>query len=123
MNKSYKILLLLGSLLLAFLFMTRGEFLGEDSYKTIAPTPQKEAVPETFKYKGEEGKDALSILKAKTSVELDRSGMVVSINGRAANSSNREYWTFYVNGEMASVGAGDYKTKSGDEVLWKIEKY
>ncbi len=27
-------------------------------------------------------------------------------------------WMFYVNGEMAQVGASDYKLKDGDKILW-----
>lgn len=78
---------------------------------------------ETVSYQGVEGKDALMLLKQKALIEQDGSGLVVGINGRKAESSKREYWAFYVNGELAPVGPADYKTKEGDKVEWKIEKY
>ncbi len=33
------------------------------------------------------------------------------------------YWTYYVNGEYASVGASNYKIKENDEIEFKIEKF
>jgi len=77
----------------------------------------------SFEYKGEEGKDALSLLREKTSVELDNKGMVVLVNGRKAEAEKREFWGFYVNGKMAEVGASDFKTKDTDVINWKIENY
>lgn len=78
---------------------------------------------ESFEYNGEEGKDALSLLKEKTLVELNDKGMVVLVNGRKADSEAREFWGFYVNGKMAEVGAADFKTKDTDVINWKIERY
>ena len=74
-------------------------------------------------YKGEAGKDALTILKQKFSVSQDNSGMVNSIGGKIADVATHEYWAFYVNGKAASVGPADYKTTNSDLVEWKIEKY
>lgn len=77
----------------------------------------------TFSYPGVAGKDALTLLKEKTTVEQDSSGLVSSINMRKADSTQHEYWAFYVNGKMASVGPASYVTKSSDKIEWKIEKY
>lgn len=87
------------------------------------PTVNEEAQPSTFAYKGEDGRDALSLMKEKTSVEQDDSGMVISINGRKADSTKTEYWAMYVNEKMSQVGPADYITKSDDAILWKIEHY
>jgi hypothetical protein len=78
---------------------------------------------EVFEYKGEEGKDALTLLKEKTEIELDKVGMVVSIDGKKADLEKREFWGFYVNGEMAQVGAADYRSKDTDIIDWRIENY
>jgi hypothetical protein len=78
---------------------------------------------DSFTYRGEEGKDAFSLLQNKTSVEVDTSGLVVSINGRKADQKKREFWSFYVNDVMASVGPKDYIAKSSDEIEWRIETY
>lgn len=79
---------------------------------------------QTVTYSGEEGKDALSILKEHTEVATDSSDFgefVTSINGVAADPDT-EFWAFYVNGELASEGAGTYQTKSTDTIEWRIDK-
>ena len=76
-----------------------------------------------FEYRGRAGVDALTLLKEKTKMEEDEAGMVVSIDGVAANPEKREFWGFYVNGEMAQVGAADYQTKDSDVIDWRIENY
>ena len=75
----------------------------------------------TISYKGENGVDALKLLKKKTTVEQDKSGLVVSIGGN--KPTGRNYWAFYVNGKYAQVGPAQYVTKNSDVILWKIEKY
>ena len=90
---------------------------------TLHPTVTVAPRVSEFSYKGEAGKDALTILKAKTKVEQAASGLVIAINGRKADDKEHEYWAFYVNGKMASVGPADYQTKNTDMILWKIEKY
>lgn len=77
----------------------------------------------TFSYGGQNGKDALVLLKEKTKVEQDNSGLVVSIKSRKADVAKKEYWAFYVNGRLSSVGPAEYQTKDGDKILWKIEKF
>ncbi len=73
----------------------------------------------------EEGKNALEATKNVTGgqVTLDKSGLVGSINGVKADTSKKEYWAFYVNGEYAQVGPADYKVKQGDKIEWKIETF
>lgn len=90
---------------------------------TQNPTVTEETQPSTFVYKGEDGRDALSLMKEKTSIEQDASGMVVSINGRKTDKANKEYWAMYVNDQMSQVGPSAYITKSEDTILWKIEHY
>lgn len=87
--------------------------------KTVA----EKATEEIVTYKGESNKNALVLLKEKASIELDKSGMVIVINSRKADTAKREYWSFYVNGKPAPVGAADYVTKDSDIIEWKIEKY
>ena len=76
-----------------------------------------------FAYKGNTGKDALSLLKEKADVKQDSSGLVISINGRATKSAKKEYWAFFVNGKMAEVGPADYKTNSQDLIEWRVKTY
>lgn len=76
-----------------------------------------------IEYKGQDGKTALELLKQKTEVITKQSSYgeyVDSINGLSGGSQGK-YWSFYVNGAMASVGAGDYTTKSSDVIEWKFQ--
>lgn len=78
---------------------------------------------EYLSYRGQNGEDALTLLKKQASIEKNTSSLVVGINGRKADDTKREYWAFYVNGKMAQVGPAEYQTKTGDKIEWKIEKY
>jgi len=72
------------------------------------------------------GKTALDLTKEKADIKTKGEGTsayVTEINGVMAQDAKKEYWAFYVNGKMATVGAGSYKLKSGDKIEWRIEKY
>jgi hypothetical protein len=75
-------------------------------------------------YEGVEGQNALQLLKSYTTTETEEfTGIgeyVTRINGLLADSTEN-YWSFYVNGETAQVGAGDYVTKDGDQIEWRLE--
>ena len=73
-------------------------------------------------YKGETGKGALTLLKTHAQVQVKHysfGDLVVSINGSAGNGP--KYWTFYINGKEAQVGAGAYITKNNDTLSWKLQ--
>ncbi|MDE2026400.1 MAG: DUF4430 domain-containing protein, partial [Patescibacteria group bacterium] len=72
---------------------------------------------------GEQGIDALTLLKKHAQIDMSSSGLITSINGRKADDSQREYWAFYVNSKMSTVGPAQYQTKSTDVILWRIVKY
>ncbi len=77
----------------------------------------------TVSYDGQDGKTALELLKALATTETESSAygdFVTSINGLKAES-NKEYWSFYVNGAYASEGAGTYKTSDTEKIQWKLE--
>lgn len=73
--------------------------------------------------KGENGKDALSLLKENADIKVAKSGLITSINGREARESNHEFWAFYINSKMSQVGPAQYKTKDTDTIEWKIKQY
>lgn len=91
--------------------------------KTSAPLISPAVQINTFSYKGKAGVDALTLLKDKATIGLDKSGMVEGINGRQSDSSKHEYWAFYINGKLANVGPADYLTKDNDDIEWRIEEY
>lgn len=77
----------------------------------------------TVSYDGVEGKNALELLKSKATVTTKQSSYgeyVDTVNG-VQGGTDGKYWTFYINGKMAQVGAADYKTKDGDKIEWKFE--
>ncbi len=95
--------------------------------KTQTPVKEKpvavEPVENAIKYNGQEGKNALELLKAKYTVETKSYGsageFVESING--VKPDTKHFWKFFVNGKSASVGAGSYVTKDSDVLEWKLD--
>jgi len=75
-----------------------------------------------IKYNGQNGVDALTLLKKHATVQVKHysfGDLVTAINGSQGNGP--KYWTFYLNGKEASVGAGSYVTKSSDKIEWKLQ--
>lgn len=97
--------------------------LQENPVSIVTISPSQNVLSDQFEYQGQDGVDALTLLKQKTTVEQNSSGLVVSINARQADDSRREFWSFYINGESAQVGPASYITKDNDVINWKIEKY
>ncbi|MCL2451963.1 DUF4430 domain-containing protein [Candidatus Saccharibacteria bacterium] len=75
-------------------------------------------------YEGKDGKTALALLKKKHAVETKEfTGMgefVTAIDGVKAEDG-KNFWAFYVDGEMATEGASTYETKSGEKIEWRLE--
>lgn len=82
---------------------------------------------ETYEASINEGDSALDVLRNAASEngfelafqKFEGMGEFVSgIDGQVGGDDN--FWGFYVNGEMAEVGAGVYEVKSGDliEFIW-----
>jgi hypothetical protein len=92
------------------------------------PNSQQSVVAEkksgVIQYQGVEGKNALELLKASYQIQSkEYSGLgefVESINGITPDKD--QFWSFYVNGKQAAVGASAYITKNGDVIEWKLEK-
>ncbi|MBI2621436.1 MAG: DUF4430 domain-containing protein [Candidatus Levybacteria bacterium] len=124
MTKRAKIYLLAAVVFILIFNVFFGLFLMQRNTKPESEIKPTVAIQNNiFSYKGEDGKDALTILKEKIRVEESSSGLVISINNRKAEEDNKEFWAFYVNGKMAEVGPSDYQTKDGDLIEWKIQKY
>jgi Domain of unknown function (DUF4430) len=73
-------------------------------------------------YPGQTGIDALTLLKKHATVQTKHysfGDIVTAING--ATGSGPKYWTFYINGKEAQVGAGAYTTKQGDTLKWVLQ--
>ncbi len=124
MAKRIKLFILIATVFALVINVLFGLFLMQrQQTRVVEKKPSVAVYNNYFSYKGEDGKDALTILKKKTSIEQSASGLVVSINNRKADNKEKEYWSFFVNGKMAEVGPADYQTKKGDLIEWKIQKY
>lgn len=77
-----------------------------------------------IEYEGKSGQTAYDLLKVGNEVQADTSSlgvMVKSING--LTQTDKEFWTYTVNGVMAEVGADKYVTKDGDKVRWELKGF
>lgn len=86
-----------------------------------APQTTAQAPVTEVTYQGIDGQNALQILEATHKVDVKHysfGDMVTGIDGTTPDSAHT--WSFYVNGQLAQVGAGDYVTKSTDTIDWKV---
>lgn len=86
---------------------------------SLAPTADAERVS----YAGEEGVDALSLLKKSHLVTVKQysfGSLVAGIDG--IESTQEKGWIFYVNGAAADQLPQEYITKQGDQLEWRYEK-
>jgi len=93
--------------------------------QTAQQEEQMQAETNVFSYEGVEGVDALTLLKQSYAVETQDFGsglgeFVKEING--VEPTDNQFWSLYVNGQQAQVGAASYITKAGDKVEWRLEE-
>jgi hypothetical protein len=78
----------------------------------------------SIQYQGINGKTALEILKSTHQVQTQEykglGEFVQGIDGTVP--AKDEFWSFYVSGKQAQVGASAYITKNGELIEWKLEK-
>jgi len=88
---------------------------------------ESQAAPVTVKtisYDGQDGKTALAILQETHKVNIQESSMgpfVMAIDDTENQADT--FWMFYVDGMLAPVGADQYKTKNGEKIEWRFEKF
>jgi hypothetical protein len=87
------------------------------------PAATEESSGPRVSFTAEAGKTVLEQLQAQADVVVQQSEygpFVESINGVKSGDDNK-YWVYYVDGEAATVGAGEYTTEGGETVEWKFE--
>jgi hypothetical protein len=100
-------------------------FSGGCPRRTAVPAPNADAPSREERlilaYAGEEGRTALELLKSRARVRTSTSDLgelVEEINGvRSGEGYNLIY---FVNGAMAKTGAGNYVTRTGERIEWKL---
>lgn len=103
--------------ILVFIF---GLYLAVPAFNPVDATSTTQS--SQISYQGQEGVTALELLKNTHQVETasyDFGEMVNSIDG--VKPGENQFWSFYINGEMATEGADTYVTKSSDTLSWKLD--
>lgn len=75
-----------------------------------------------FKLSKDTNYTLLELMERKFVIE-QQNGFITSIQGRAASTEARTAWMYDINGEMAMVGAADYRIKDGDVYHWDLRKW
>jgi hypothetical protein len=75
-----------------------------------------------FKLSKDTNYTLLELMERKFVVEQEN-GFITSIQGRAASTKERTAWMYEINGQMAMVGAADYRIKDGDVYHWDLRKW
>lgn len=127
-HSSKKILISIAALVVAIVGTTTLVMATKEPARVATGRPpaavQPATVPTTYvTYKGADNKTALELLKSQATVTTRQSSFgeyVESIEG-VKGGDNGKFWTFYVNGQQAQVGAGAYETRDEDTIEWKFE--
>lgn len=64
----------------------------------------------------------MDVLKENFDVE-DEDGFITSIDGVSPKKDEEKAWMFFVNDEIASVGAEDYELEPSDEVTFDLQAW
>ena len=92
--------------------------------KQEEPTSTGALVPtNVIEYKGQDGQNALDLLKAKHKVEAKHysfGDLVIGIDGITPDANH--FWAMYINDQFSQVGASAYVTKSTDTIKWQIDE-
>lgn len=68
----------------------------------------------------EEGDILLDVLKDTFYVEEDN-GFITSIERVSEDGDEGKYWMYFVDGEAATVGAGEYELNGGEEIVFDLQ--
>lgn len=64
----------------------------------------------------------LDVMKANFDVE-EENGFIYSIDGVAPKEGEEKSWMYFVNGEMAMVGAAEYELTANDRVQFDLQPW
>ncbi|MFA6493274.1 MAG: DUF4430 domain-containing protein [Patescibacteria group bacterium] len=128
-NSSWGVGNFIAIIILAGILIIGGSFLGNSVLKkqaqqSVAGTQFEfqPVVEKTITYDGQNGKNALEILKASHKVESQDSSIGVFVIGiDETQSQDNKYWMLYSDGKLVTVGADQYQTKDGEKLEWRYE--
>lgn len=70
----------------------------------------------------EEDAVLMDVLKEHFEIE-EEDGFITSIGGVAPEEGEEKAWMYFVNGEIASVGANEFELSPGDEVTFDLQAW
>ncbi len=111
---------------LSYISKDNGKITGEATSARTIPVEMKIQNGQTLKSNVSAGLTALEYLETQVKVKTKGEGVnayVVAIGDLEVNADKNEFWSFYINGKMAEVGAGSYKLMPNDKIEWKIENF
>lgn len=94
----------------------------EITVEVVISLDKGEEILEEKEIKTEDGAILLDVMKENFDIEED-GGFITSIDGKAAEEGEEKAWMYFVNDEMAMVGAGEYELSNGDEVNFDFQPW
>jgi hypothetical protein len=92
--------------------------------KVEAPTSKIADATFKVEYQGQDGKNALELLKINHKVVTKTyegiGEFVQTIDNQTPDSNH--FFSLYINGEYSQVGADAYQTKSSDKLEWRVQE-
>lgn len=103
---------------------SQSEEVAEDSVRiTISINEGEEYVAEE-EIEIEEGDILMDVMEENFYIETEYDGtFITSIERVAASEEEQTAWMFFVNDEMATVGASDYELSPGDVVVFDLQAW
>lgn len=100
------------------------ETVTEEKVVTVAIYVDGESVDDLEKEIAiEEEESVLDIMDEYYDIDGAEEGFITAIEGYEQDDAEGLYWMYYVNEEMAPVGAADYIPEEADVIEWKLEKF
>ena len=100
------------------------EVVAEEKIVTVAVYVDGESVEDLEKEVAvEEEQSVLEIMDEYYEINGADEGFISAIEGYEQDDAEGLYWMYYVNEEMAAVGAADYIPEESDAIEWKLEKF
>lgn len=94
-----------------------------EASQTTRQTSQP-ATPDKITFTAKKGETVLAQLKTVAKVTTKDSSYGLYVDGINGLNGGRDgkYWSYYIDGKLASVGAASYVSKGGEKIEWKLEK-
>lgn len=104
---------------------TNNNLSAEEAEQTVSITISKDEEAEIIVEKEieiEENDLLMDVMKENFDIE-EEDGFIHSIEGIAPLEDEEKAWMYFVNGEMAMVGAAEYELSPGDEVSFDLQAW